>query len=152
MKNLLVAICFIALALWLSIALTEARPALAGSAGAIAGNGSKDQNEKYQSLVQELKILREGLEAKQAELARLRHKWMVNKGRTPTKEEIKAFEEKKAKGTVKVEDNPYVNRNPLSTPGRWREAYYAKLAEVNKDEERVKLLQKELDELSTGEQ
>jgi hypothetical protein len=147
MKKLLFAICFVALPLWLAATLTVAQSEQPGSAGSIAGSESKVRNAKYQSLVQELKILQDGLAVKQAELAKLRHKWTVNKGRTPTADEIKTFEEKRAKGAVKVGDNPYINKNPLSSPGRWRAAYYEKLAEINRDKERSIRLEQELDAL-----
>jgi len=141
MKKLLFAICFVALPLWLPAGLSQAQPEQ------ITGPAAKEQNAKHQALDQELKMLRDGLKVKEAELARLRHKWTVNKGRTPTADEIKTFEAKRAKGPVKVEDNPFVNNNPLSSPGRWRAAYYKKLAEVNKDKERANSLEKELDAL-----
>jgi hypothetical protein len=141
MKKLIFAICFVALPLWLSAGLTQAQP------GQTAGTGSKERSAQYQALDQELKMLRDGIAVKEAELARLHHKWTVNKGRTPPADEVKAFEAKRAKGPVKVEDNPYINKNPLSSPGRWRAAYYEKLADVNKDKERANSLEKELDAL-----
>jgi hypothetical protein len=147
MRNLLFAICFVTLLFWLTTTMAEAQSVQPGPADSIAGSESKDPNAKYQILMQELKMLQEGLAVKQAELAKLRHKWTVNKGRTPTKEELKEFEEKRAKGVVKVEDNPYVNKSPLSSPGRWREAYYEKLAEINKDKERSICLEQEIDAL-----
>jgi hypothetical protein len=145
MKNLLIAICFVALPLWLATTSTEAQSVQSGSADSITGSESKDGNAKYQSLVQEIKMLQEGLIVKQAELAKLRHKWTVSKGRKPTEEELKEFEEKRAKGEGKVEDNPYVNKTPLSSPARWRAAYYEKLAEITKDRERLIRLEQELD-------
>jgi len=147
MKKILFAVCFVALPLWLSAGLTEAQSEQPVSADSTAGSKGKEQNAKYQALQQELKMLRDGLKVKEAELARLRHKWTVNKGRTPTADEIKTFEEKRAKGPVTVEDNPFVNQNALSSPGRWRAAYYEKLAEINRDKERAKSLEKELDAL-----
>src|SRR3990172_349351 len=137
MKKQLFAICVVAFAFWLRPPMIEAQAAQPGSADSIAGSESKDHNTKEQSLAQELKMLREGLAIKQAELAKLRHKWIVNKGRTPTEEELKIFEEKRAAGGGKVEDNPYVNKTPLSSPGRWRAAYYEKIAEINMDKERL---------------
>ena len=144
MKKQLFAICVVAIAFWLRPPMTEAQAAQPGSADSVADSESKDHNTKEQSLAQELKMLREGLAIKQAELARLRHKWIVSKGRTPTEEELKIFEEKRAAGEVKAEDNPYVNKTPLSSPGRWRAAYYEKLAEINKDKDRLIRLEHEL--------
>jgi hypothetical protein len=147
MKKLLFAICIAAIALCLPLPVTEAQSVPAGSEDSGAGNKAINRNAKYQDLAQELKMLQEGLAVKQAELAKLHHKWAVNKGRTPTSKELKTFEDKRAKGVVKVEDNPYVNKSPLSSPGRWRTAYYEKLAEINKDKERSIRLEKEIDAL-----
>jgi hypothetical protein len=94
------------------------------------------------ALEKELKSLEDALPAKKKELARLHHKWIVAKGRMPTAEEVKAFEQKRAQGTAKFEDNPYVNKKPLSTPGRARQAYYRQLSEVQKDEARISELKK----------
>ncbi|HBG04625.1 MAG: hypothetical protein A2075_06925 [Geobacteraceae bacterium GWC2_58_44] len=105
-------------------------------------NGAKQ--EKHARLSRELQAIRQALPAKKQELARLYRKWSVAKGRTPTEEEIKEFEKKRAKGEATFEDNPYINKNALSTPGPARQAYYKKLAEIKKDEERVRQLEKEL--------
>jgi hypothetical protein len=96
-------------------------------------------------LGEELQKLRDGLPVKREELERLRRKWVTRKGRTPTAEEIKIFNEKKAAGEAKEEDNPFFNKNPLSSPGIQREAYYKKLEEIRSDEARILALQKELD-------
>ncbi|WP_298439692.1 hypothetical protein [Geobacter sp.] len=145
MKSLRFTIGIVALTVWLSPVLAGAQP---GSADSDAGIASKESSTKRQSLVLELKALREGVAAKQAELAKLRHKWMVSKGRTPTEEEVKEFEKKRARGEATAEDNPYVNRNPLSSPARWRAAYYEKLAEIKKEKERAALLEQELGALA----
>jgi hypothetical protein len=134
MRLLLFAICIVAIATWLSPTLTEAQP----------GSESKDGNAKYESLAREVKMLQESLAVKQAELSKLRHKWTVSKGRTPTKEELIKFEENRAKGEVKIGDNPYVNKTPLSSPARSRSAYYEKLAETNKVKEKLTRLEQEL--------
>jgi hypothetical protein len=144
MKNLLIAICFIACSLWLASTSTEAQSEQPGSANPIAASESTGTNTQYQSLAQELKTLQDGLVVKQAELAKLRHKWTVSKGRTPTGQEVKDFEAKRAKGEATAEDNPYVNKSPLSSPVRARAAYYVKLAEIKKDRERVGRLQQEI--------
>ena len=92
----------------------------------------------------ELQGLREGLEAKKKELDRLHHKWSVAKGRTPSAEEVEEFEKKRAKGKATFKDNPYVNRKPLSSPAPARIAYFKKLEEIGRDEERVRQLELEL--------
>jgi hypothetical protein len=147
MKNLLFAVCFVACSLWLATTSTEAESVQPDAVDSIAASASTDHNAKYQSLVQELKVLRDGLTEKQAELVKLRHKWTVSKGRTPTEQEVKDFEAKRAKGEVTVEDNPYVNKSAISSPARARAAYYQKLAEIKKDRERVLHLEQELDAL-----
>lgn len=108
---------------------------------AAEGNAGQVQ---YERLSSELLQRESGLPAKKAELARLHRKWVVAKGRMPTAKELKKFEEKMAKGQVKSEDNPFVNKNPLSTPGRYRVAYFQKLDEIKADEERIATLRHEI--------
>lgn len=112
------------------------------------GPATPDQDPKqaeHAGLNQELKTLREALPGKKAELVRLHHKWSVARGRTPSEEEIKEFEKKRAAGKVVTsDDNPYVNKSRLSTSGAARGAYFRKLVEVRKDEERIHELEKEL--------
>lgn len=98
-------------------------------------------------LATELKEVREELAVKRKELERLRHKWTVVKGRTPSEEELKEFEKKKREGKATYKDNPYVNKSPLSSPARARSAYFQKLEEVRKDEERARQLERELQEI-----
>ena len=62
----------------------------------------------------------------------------------PTADELKTFNEKSAEGEVKLEDNPYVNKSALSTPGRHRMAYFQKLNEIRADEERIVTLRNEI--------
>jgi hypothetical protein len=100
------------------------------------------------NLGRELQKLQDGLPAKRMELDQLRRKWTKMKGRTPTPKEIAEFEQKKAKGPVSFADNPYLNKNPLGTPGRARETYFRKLDEVRQDEERIDRLRKELNDPS----
>jgi hypothetical protein len=100
------------------------------------------QQAEYARLGQELQAVTEALADKKKELARLRHKWLVAKGRTPSAEELKEFEKKRAKGNTTVADNPYINKNPLSAPAYARTAYYKKLEEIRQDEERISRLEK----------
>lgn len=111
--------------------------------GQTAGDGNADQA-KYERLSSELRQLESGLSAKKTELARLHRKWVVAKGRMPSAEELKKFEEKTAKGEAKIEDNPYVNKSALSTPGRHRLAYFQKLDEIKADEARIAILRNEI--------
>ena len=97
-----------------------------------------------------MKALKEALAINKKELSRLRHKWSVAKGRTPTPDELLEFEKKRAKGQVTVEDNPYINKNPLSSPGRARQAYYQKLQEVRLDEGQLRQLEKDLAAVGQG--
>ena len=107
-----------------------------------AGNpvASKPGNAK---LGQELKRVKQSLSKKKEELEKLHHKWSVARGRTPTQDEVKEFEKKLASGKVTPEDNPYVNRSALSLVGAARAAYYQKLEEIRKDEERLSQLERE---------
>jgi hypothetical protein len=102
---------------------------------------------EYDALTRELKKIQDALPGKKDELAQLHHKWMILKGKTPTPDEIAAFEKKRAQGAVSVEDNPYVNKNPLTSPGLGREAYYKKLEEIRQDEERVSRIRQMLGSL-----
>ena len=118
-------------------------PALpAAQKGSGLGNGEKPA--AYQRLADELQQLQAGLAQKKKDLARLRHRWTVAKGRMPTDQEVKEFEQKRLQGKASAQDNPYVNKNPLSTPGRARQAYFAKRDEMVADEERVRQLEREL--------
>lgn len=105
---------------------------------------------KHERLSSELRHLEAGLPAKKTELARLHRKWVVAKGRMPTAEELKTFNEKSAEGAVKIEDNPYVNKSALSSPGRYRMAYFEKLNEIRADEERIATLRNEIKAISSG--
>jgi hypothetical protein len=138
----------IVLATCLTTSLAGFQPARAASS--FESRSETAQSKEYQALAQELKSLQDGLAAKQVELAKLRHKWMVSKGRTPSKEEIAEFEKLQAKGSAKFEDNPYINKSPLSSPGRWRVAYREKLAEIDKDKEAIALLEQKIDALKFG--
>jgi hypothetical protein len=137
MKKRRLAMCIAALALWAATGLAEAGASASPSV-------QPDAAASTAGAARELTALREGLAAKKEELAKLHHRWMVSKGRTPTAAELKEFEKKRAKGAVKPEDNPYVTKSALSTPGRWREAYYKKLEEIKRDEERAARLEQEL--------
>jgi len=121
---------------------------LAFSAAAMAraestSDGTARQTE-HARLSEELKQLEDGLPAKKTELARVHRKWVVAKGRMPSKEELEEFEEQRAEGEPDNEDNPYVNKNPLSSPGRYRAAFYKKLAEIRGDEARIATLRDEI--------
>jgi len=133
-------LCIIILALAMPFA---ARADSGSPSGQTAGDGNAGQA-KYDRLSSELRQLESGLSAKKTELARLHRKWVVAKGRMPSAEEIKAFEEKSAEGAVKAEDNPFVNRSALSTPGRHRVAYFQKLDEIRADEARITMLRNEI--------
>jgi hypothetical protein len=146
MKKRLSVITFVLAACFIT-SLAGVTPAqAASSSGSLADSGAV-KSQEYQALADELKALQDGLAAKEVELAKLRHKWLVSKGRTPTKEEIAAFEKILAQGKAKFEDNPYINKNPLSSPGRWRLAYYEKLAEIDKDKDAIALLEQKIDAL-----
>jgi len=119
----------------------------AATAGAVAAAGGV-RSAEHERLTLELKKTREGVAAKKKELARLHHKWSVAKGRTPTEDEVEEFEKKRAKGKATYQDNPYVNKKPLSSPVPARIAYFKKLEEVRKDEERARQLELELQRLA----
>jgi hypothetical protein len=107
--------------------------------------GSKEAQKA--ALSQQLEKLRKELSKKEDELARLRHRWAVAKGRTPTAKELKDYEEKKKKGKATAMDNPYVNKSALSTPAPRRAAYYKKLEEIKQDQGLISKLEAELEAL-----
>lgn len=121
----------------------------APAAGAAPFDAAKVAKAAQQArLGTELKKLQEGLTAKREELELLQHKWTVSKGRNPSASEIKEYEKKRASGKATFNDNPYVNNTPFSSSARARSAYYKKLEEVRKDEERVRQLEQELQALN----
>jgi hypothetical protein len=122
-----------------SQAAADQSPTTTGSA-AVVQKGSEGQAK----LARELQALRQELPAKKQELTRLHRKWLVAKGRTPTEKEKKEFDEKLAKGEATLEDNPFINKNPLSNPVPARVAYYKKLEEIKRDEGRIRQLEMEL--------
>ena len=124
-------------------ALPPASPLMVPSAGALGSDGGKAKQPDSARSARELQALREGLVVKEKELAGLRHKWSVAKGRVPTQKELLEFEKKRASGKATLEDNPYINKNPNSSPGRARKAYYEKLEEVGRDRERLRQLERE---------
>lgn len=132
--------------LLVSLALSTAVTARAdtGSPAAPASSEAKAQPAEYARLAEELNLLEAGLPAKREELARLRRKWVVVKGRMPSAEELKEYKEKQSEGEATVEDNPYMNKSPLSSPGLYRAAYFNKLDEIRSDEARISRLKDEL--------
>lgn len=106
------------------------------------------QQAENQKLSGELQELLNQLSIKKKELAKLRRKWITVKGRTPSEEELEEFNEQRAEGAVSFEDNPYVNQNPLSSPGIYRKAYYEKLAEVRSVEAKIASLREAIDDLN----
>ena len=154
------AVCCVAIALCLTASLAGAQSGQPGAvelgapgaqslspASGERGAADTPGAANYLALTAELKQLQAGLVAKEAELERLHHRWLVSKGRTPTAKEIQEFEAKRAKGKAKAEDNPYVNTSALSTPARWRAAYYDKLAEVTRNKERSASLERQIEDL-----
>ncbi len=125
----------------------EAPPAPVASGSAAKSVAQPAGANRRVLLEEELKRLKDALALKKEELARLQHKWVVSKGRTPTAKEIAEFEKKRAKGKATYADNPYVNKNPLSSTIPARVAYRNKLEEVQKDEARVAQLEQELQAL-----
>lgn len=149
--NKKIASAALAALIWVAAAIPAAHCATDGvtsKAEIEAGKGSAARpapaGSSSKALTAELKALKEALPAKQAELAKLRHRWMVAKGRTPTAAEIKEYEAKKAKGKATAADNPYVTKTPLSNPAPYRAAYYKKLEEVTRDQEQIARLEQEL--------
>ncbi|RQW83846.1 MAG: hypothetical protein EHM79_15190 [Geobacter sp.] len=128
----------------LALSIPYAAMADSGSTSDQTARVGNAGQKKYESLNSELQQLESGLPAKKKELARLHRKWVIAKGRMPTTKELKTFEEKSASGPVEIADNPFVNKSPLSSPGRYRVAYFQKLDEIRADEERIATLRNEI--------
>jgi uncharacterized protein DUF4124 len=88
---------------------------------------------RYATLDKELSQLRDGVPAKRDELARLRRRWVISMGKTPT-------DNLDAPGS-------FSTQSALSTPGRHRAAYFAKKAEIESDEARIADLESQLQKL-----
>ncbi len=127
----------------MAFSMVAALSAESDSSSPVSSEGKTSLSE-YERLSGELKLLEDALPAKKAELVRLHRKWVLAKGRMPSTDEVREFTDKQAKGEVKVEDNPYVNKSPLSSVGRYREAYFKKQNEIKGDEERVARLKAEI--------
>lgn len=128
-----------------SPATTSSTPSVTTSSTDAAGRAKEQaKQEEYKKLSNQLKTLQDGLPAKKDELVKLRHKFVVRKGRVPSAKEIKKFESKRTSGSDTAVQNPYVNKNSLTSVGPARAAYYQKLEEVRMDEARIQQLQKEL--------
>ncbi|BEH10010.1 MULTISPECIES: DUF4124 domain-containing protein [Geobacter] len=126
----------------------EVKPALKPQSPILYGGlDERGWRTRFSSLREELKVIEESLPKKREELNQLHRRWVISMGRVPSQGELKDFAEKQAEGSATVEDNPYVNKSALSTPGRHREAYYAKLQEVRQEEARVGEIKKQLEDL-----
>ena len=122
-------------------------PEASASPATADGTGRISRKADSRRLREELQKLRDGLPAKREELARLRRKRTVSKGKVPSEKELKTFQEKQSEGDVSFEDNPYVGKSALNSLAAKREAYYKKFEDIRGDEARIEALQKELDTL-----
>ncbi len=136
-------------ALFQGILSADQSPPPAEKAAAPSAAAPAAKSVRQTELNRELGTLEEGLPVKKKELAEIHRKWLVSKGRTPTKKELEEFEKKRKKGEAKFKDNPFINKNPLSSPGRNREAYYKKLTEIRQDEKRIEELKAALSSPAT---
>jgi hypothetical protein len=137
------------------LALSAPAMALADNAtvsdGKAASGGAASNQAKPEAATQELQALKDALPAKKKELAKLRHKWAVMKGRKPTGAELKELEDflNSHKGPVSFEGNPYINKNQsVSAPARM--AYFKKLQEIQMNEERIHQLELQLEALAAA--
>jgi hypothetical protein len=121
---------------------------LTGSSVVAGNRGASASQIEIDRLKEEVGKLQEGLISKRTEAAKLHRKWVVAKGRLPSKGELAEFEKKRAQGEVPIADNPFVNKSPLSSPGMYRKAYFLKVEEIKHDEEHVVLLQDKINALS----
>lgn len=115
-----------------------------------ASGGAASNQAKSEAATQELQAIKDALPAKKKELARLHHKLVVVKGRTPTEAELKELDKILRERPITYEENPYVNKKALSVPAPARFAYYKKLQEIQKNEERIRQLEQQLEALAAA--
>jgi Domain of unknown function (DUF4124) len=100
--------------------------------------GGHDRNwwqANFKALRVERKDIQDKLPEKKETLAKLHHQWVVSMGRTPKN------------GESTSDPANYLTQSALSTPGKHREAYYDKKAEIEKDEARITEIGQQLDSL-----
>ena len=97
--------------------------------------GGHDRNwwlSSFKALRDERKDIQDKLPEKKETLTKLHRRWVISMGRTP----------KEGESTSNPEN--YITQSALSTPGKHREAYYDKKAEIEKDEARLKEIEQQL--------
>jgi hypothetical protein len=103
------------------------------------GHGKEWWHASYKALRDERKDIQDKLPEKKETLTKLRHQWVVSMGRTP-----KAGETRDDRFTKPPPEEKETVSHSLSTPGKHREAYYDKKAEIEKDEARLKEIEQQL--------
>ena len=96
------------------------------------GHGKQWWHASYKALRDERKDIQDKLLEKKETLTKLHHQWVVSMGRTPKN------------GENASDPANYVTQSALSTPGKHREAYFDKKAEIEKDEARLKEIEQQL--------
>ena len=96
------------------------------------GHGKEWWHASFKALRDERKDIQDKLPEKKETLSKLHRQWVISMGRTP----------KEGESTSDPEN--YVTKSALSTPGKHREAYFDKKAEIEKDEARLKEIEQQL--------
>jgi uncharacterized protein DUF4124 len=96
------------------------------------GHGKEWWHASFKALRDERRDIEDKLPEKKEMLTKLHRQWVISMGRTP----------KEGESTSNPEN--YITQSALSTPGKHREAYFAKMAEIEKDEGRIKEIEQQL--------
>lgn len=102
-------------------------------AGLYGGHDESWWRSGFRALREQMKRIQGDLPGKKDELTKLHHEWVVSMGRTP-----KAGETRDDRFIKPPPESKEELSHALSTPGRHREAYYNKKAEIERDEVRIK--------------
>lgn len=115
------------------------------------GHGENWWRTTFKALRKELKDVQEKLPGKRDALEKLHRQYVISLGRSPKPGETgeSRFFKSPQEGTTVVTPQDTLTPNPLSMIGGKRIAYYEMMAEIEKDEARVKELEQQIASLET---
>jgi hypothetical protein len=96
------------------------------------GHGKEWWHANFKALRDEFKGIQDKLSEKKETLTKLHRQWVISMGRSPKD------------GESTSDPGNYVSKSALSTPGKHREAYFDKKAEIEKDEARLQEIEQQL--------
>jgi hypothetical protein len=103
------------------------------------GHGKEWWHAGFKALRDEFKVIQDKLSEKKETLTKLHRQWVISMGRTP-----KEGETREDRFIKPPPDEKEGLSHALSTPGKHREAYYDKKAEIEKDEARLQEIEQQL--------